>query len=68
MKLETGIAGVKFRKLEGGKFLNFQGPLKLTPFYRDSIENRRFGGSKSKSSRGNFQGEFPTPGWHSVPF
>ena len=43
------------------KILNFQGPLKLTPFYRDSIENRQFRGQKSKSSRGNFRGEFPPP-------
>ena len=43
------------------KILNFQGPLKLTPFYRDSIENRQFRGQKSKFSRGNFRGEFPPP-------
>ena len=30
--------------------MNFRGPLQLTPFYRDSIENRQFGGQKSKSS------------------
>ena len=54
--------GVKSPKIRGGvKILNFQGPLKLTSFYRDSIENRQFGGQKSKSSRGNFRGEFPPP-------
>ena len=54
--------GSNLRKLEGGvKILNFQGPLKLTPFYRDSIENRQFRGQKSKFSRGNFRGEFPPP-------
>ena len=60
--LETGIGGVKSPKIRGGvKILNFQGPLKLTPFYRDSIENRQFRGQKSKFSRGNFRGEFPPP-------
>ena len=34
---------------------------KLTPFYRDSKENRQFGGQKSKSSMGNFRGDFPPP-------
>ena len=39
--LETGKGGSNLLKLEGGmKILNFQGPLKLTPSYRDSIENR----------------------------
>ena len=60
LKLETGIGGVKSPIIRGGvKILNFQGPLKLTPFYRVSIENRQFGGQKSKFSRGNFRGEFP---------
>ena len=46
--LETGIGGVKSPKIRGGvKILNFEGPLKLTPFHRDSIENRQFGGQKS---------------------
>ena len=55
--------GSNLRNLEGGgvKILNLQGPLKLTPFYRDSIEDCQFGGEKSKSSRGNFRGEFPPP-------
>ena len=58
--LETGIGGVKSSKIRGGvKILNFQGPLNLTLSYRDSIENRQFGGQKSKFSRGNFRGEFP---------
>ena len=58
--METGIGGVKSPKIRGGvKISNFQGPLKLTPFYRVSIENRQFGGQKSKFSRGNFRGEFP---------
>ena len=35
--------------------------LKSTPFYRDSLENRQFGGQKSKSSRGKFWGESPPP-------
>ena len=60
--LETGIGGVRSPKIRGGvKILNFQGPLKLTPFYRDSIENRQFRGQKSKFSRGNFRGEFSPP-------
>ena len=60
--LETGIEGVKSPKIRGGvKIFDFQGPLKLTPFYRDSIENRHFGGQKSKPSSGNFRGEFPPP-------
>ena len=41
----------------------------MTPFYRDSIENRQFGGQKSNSSRGNFRGEFRAhPLWCSVRF
>ena len=60
IRLETGIGGVKSPKIRGGvTILNFQGPLTLTPFYRDSIENCHFGGQKSKPSRGNFRGEFP---------
>ena len=58
--LETGIGGIKSPKIRGGvKILSFQGPLKLTPVYRDSIENRHFGDQKSKSSRGSFWGESP---------
>ena len=54
--------GVKSLKIRGGvKIFNFQGPLKLTPFYRDSKENRKFRGQKSKFSRGNFRGEFTPP-------
>ena len=61
-QLETGIGGVKSPKIRGGvKILNFQGPLNLTLFYRDSIDIRQFGGQKSKFSRGNFRGEFPPP-------
>ena len=57
-----GQGGVKPPKIRGGvKILNFQGPLKLTPFYRTSKENCQFGGQKSKSSRGNFRGELPPP-------
>ena len=52
--------GVKSPKIRGGvKILNFQGPPKLTAFYKDPIEYSQFGGQKSKSSRGNFRGEFP---------
>ena len=48
--------GVKSPKIRGGgENFEFSGP----PFYRDSIENRQFRGQKSKSSRGNFRGEFP---------
>ena len=43
----------------GLKISNFQGPLKLTPFYRDSRETPQFGGQEPKLSRGNFWGEFP---------
>ena len=54
--------GFKSPKFRGGvKISNFQGSLKLTHFSRDSVENRQFGGQKSKSSRGNFRGEFPPP-------
>ena len=60
--LETGIGGVKSPQIRGGvKILNFQGPLNLTLLYRDSTENRQFGGQKSKFSRGNFRSEFPPP-------
>ena len=60
--LETGIGGVKSPKIRGGvKILNFQGPLNLTLFYRDSIENHQFVGQKCQFSRGNFRGEFPPP-------
>ena len=56
------MGGIKSPKIRGVvKILNFQGPLKLTPFYRDSIENRQFGGQKSKSSKSNFRGEFLPP-------
>ena len=49
-------------KIRGGvKPSNFQRPLKLTPSYRDSLENPQFGGQKSKLSRGNFRGEFRPP-------
>ena len=59
-KLETGTGGVKSPKNRGGvKILNFEGPLKLTHFYRDSIENRQLGGQKSKPSRGNFRASSP---------
>ena len=55
--------GSNLRKLEGGgvEILDFQRPLKLTPFYRDSIENCQFVGQNSKSSRGNFRCESPPP-------
>ena len=45
----------------GGEIFEFSGPLKLTSFYRDSIEILQFGGQKSKVSRGNFRGESPPP-------
>ena len=62
ISLETGIGGVKSPKIRGGvKILSFQGPLKLTPFYRVSIDNRQFGGQKSKFSRGNFRASSPPP-------
>ena len=52
--------GSNLQKLEGRvKILNFQGPLKLTPCYRDSIKIHQFGCQKSKSSRANFRGESP---------
>ena len=48
------------RKLEGGvKILNFQGPLKLTTFYRDSIENHQLGGSKVQVFEGQLSGQVP---------
>ena len=68
-ELETGIGGVKSPKIKGGgEILNFEGPLKLTHFYRDSLENRLFGGQKSKPSRGNCRVRFdPHPGhWFEV--
>ena len=50
---DRGGGGVKSPETRGGvKISNFQQPLKLTPFYRDSIENRQFGGVKSPSLRG----------------
>ena len=51
-RLETGIGGVKSPKIRGGvKFLNFQGPLKLTPFYRDFYRKSPIWGSKSPNLR-----------------
>ena len=48
-----GIKSTKIRRVV--TILNFAGPLKLTPLYRDSPESPRFGGQKSKLSRGNFR-------------
>ena len=53
--------GSNLRKLEGGGNLNFPRPLKFTPVYRDSIENRQFAGQKSKTSRGDFRAYSPPP-------
>ena len=59
---DPGIEGVKSPKIRGGvKILNFRGPLNLTLFYRDSIENPQFGSQKSKLSKDNFRGELPPP-------
>ena len=44
----------------GGENFEFPGAPEIDP-YRDSIENPQFGGQKSKSSGGNFRGEFPPP-------
>ena len=56
-QLETGIGGGQSSEnLRGGENFEFSG---VTPFYSDSIENRQFSGQQSKSSRGNFRGEFP---------
>ena len=54
--LETGI---KSPKLEGVKISNFRGPLKVTPSYRDSIENPQFGAQKSKLSGGSVRFDPP---------
>ena len=60
-ELETGIGGVKPPKIRGGgEILNFQGPLKVTPFYRDSIEIVKLG-VKSPSLRGATFGAGPPP-------
>ena len=61
VEVPTGDRGRGGSNLRGGEHFEFpgQGLLKLTPFCRDSLENRQFGAQKSKSSRGNFQGEFP---------
>ena len=49
--------GVKSPKIRGGvKILNLRGSLNLALFFRDSIENRQFGGQKSKFSKNNFRG------------
>ena len=56
---DRGRGGSNLRKIEGVNILNFQGPLKLTSFYRDSIENRQFGGQEAQVFEGNFRGEFP---------
>ena len=61
MKSLGGYGGSNLRNLEGRGEFEFPRPLTLTPFYRDSIENRQFGGQRSKSSRGNFRGESPPP-------
>ena len=63
IELETGMGGVKSPKIRGVKILNFQGPLKLTPFYRDSTENCQFGGqstAKFKSEFGSFAAKIHT--------
>ena len=54
--------GVKSPKIRGGvKIFNFQGHLKLTPFYRDSIEIANLG-AKSPSLRGaTFGASSPPP-------
>ena len=58
--LETGIGGFKSPKIRGGgENVEFPRAPEIDPFYIDSIENRQVGGQKSKSSRGNFRGEFP---------
>ena len=61
-RLETVIGGVKSPKIRGrANILNFQGPLKLTPFYRDAIENRQFWGSKVQVFEGQLSGRVPPP-------
>ena len=57
-----GVGGVKSPKIRGVvKILNFQGPLKLTAFYRVSIENRHLE-VKSPSFRGaTFGASSPPP-------
>ena len=68
VQLETGIGGVKSLKIRGGvKILNFQ-PLKLTPFYRDSIETRQFRGPKVQVFEGQLSGRVPPPLYRSVRF
>ena len=53
------VGGVKSPKIRREWNFEFQGRLKFTPFYRDSLDNGQFGCQKSKSSRGNSRGEFP---------
>ena len=56
------MGGSNLRKLEAGvKILIFGGFRNLTLFYRDSIENRQFGGQKSKLCKDNFRGKSPPP-------
>ena len=57
VSLETGIGGVKSPKIRGGvKILNFRGCRNLTLFYRVSIENPQFGGSKVQALQGQLSG------------
>ena len=51
------------RKLEGGgENFEFPGAPEIRPLSTEiPLENRQFGGQKSRSSRRNFRGEFPPP-------
>ena len=56
--LETGIGGVKSPKIRGENF-EFPGVPEIDPCLQIFYRKSQFGGQKSKSSRGNFRGEFP---------
>ena len=53
--------GSNLRKLGGGENFEFPGPMKFTSFYRDSIENRQFGGSNVQVFEGQLSGRVPPP-------
>ena len=54
---DTG--GSNLRKLEGGENFEFSGAPEIDPFLQRFDRESPIYGSKSKSSRGNFRGEFP---------
>ena len=66
MGVRMNLLGLDTPKMKGGvKILNFQGALKLTPFYRNSRENRQLG-VKSPSLQGPTFGASSPPSWSPI--